>query len=367
MVRNPAEFPSSVQSRDGQESCSQKTKLSSNFSSIEVDDLSEKELSFSLTPQEINVGEDVGGFKILEKLLTTSIWEEYRAFQFSRDREVSLKVLSPKQSQNPQLIERFKEEQRLSCSITHPGLLPGYGSGFDGNFYYIASKLLLAPRLDEFILEAQGHRGELFFREAASLFAYLCHSIASLHAQGIYHRDIRPANMYLMPGEKIVLGNFGSALDKNLDNSRFFPENAPFEIKIYRAPECLEDEEQTLSPTSDVYSIAICFYELLTGVQPFRELSEEEIHHHKLHRKVPCPRNYLPNAPLALEGILRQALTRDPRFRIQNATELAREFERFAETKRPNSRQHPSTGGYEDPKGEDDEIDSDPNPDFILI
>lgn len=367
MVRNPADFPHSLQTREAPAPDVSKTALSSNFSAIDLEEATSGGLEFDLLPPEISEGDEVGGFKILEKLLTTSTWELYRAYQISRDREIALKVLAPSRGLDARQVERFKEEQRLTCSITQPGVLAGYHSGFDGRYHYIASKLMEGPRLDEFIVQAQGLRGDLFFRDAAALFAPLCHGVAELHAQGIVHRDIRPANLHLIPGDKIVLSNLGFALERDQDNARFFPENAPLEVRIYRAPECLEDET-VIDPRSDVYSLALCFYELLTGIQPYRELPENELLRHKQMRKPPCPRNYLPTAPLGLEAILRQALHRDPTQRFQNAIELAREFERFASTRRPDARQHHGLGGYEDPGSEHERAtDDDPDPDFALI
>jgi serine/threonine protein kinase len=224
--------------------------------------------------------------------------------------------------------------------VIYPGIMPIYAVGSCGSIHFYAMKWLNAPTLREFLDGCLGVRGEQFFTETARLFARLARAVASLHSAGIVHLNIQPRSIFLSEPDRWILGGFGSA--RELEASKRVGLPPPGELirhPAYAAPEqFLASESGELDVRSDIYSLGLVCYELLTGTLPFPQKSRDEVAKLKLTRKPPSLRSLLPQIPLALEAILRQALEKNLELRYESAGNLARDFERFADDRRPNTR-----------------------------
>lgn len=318
---------------------------------IHIADLDTKSQDFCPLPPRIAEGTVIDDFTILEEWGKGGTAAVFKAYQKSRKREVALKVLSPHLIGVPSAVRRFHHEADLTARVAHPGIVPVYLEGVDGGYHFYAMKWMEGPTLAEFIDGAFGTRGEAFFREAANLFAYLASTVDTLHSNGILHRDIKPSNLFLLQGGRLVLGDFGVAVDIYDPGEEIGPTDAESAhgqyipgTPAYMSPERFVKEEASLDPRGDVYSIGLSLYELVTGVLPFPLKGEEEIARLKLTRIPPSPRQSLPQVPLGLEAIIRQAIDIHPPLRYQTAGDLARDLARFASTRRTGTRSHPGAG-----------------------
>jgi serine/threonine protein kinase len=272
----------------------------------------------------------------------------YRAVNGSENRQVALKVLSPHLSGVPAARDRFRREAELAMRIHDPGIVPVHSFGIDGSYHYYVMDLLDVPTLDEFIDNNLGTRGEAFFIEASRLFAGLCRSVAGLHSAGILHRDIKPTNIFLTRDSRLVLADFGVAIDMRAPRPERLGDDRRGEGRVfdilgtppYMSPERFVQGNDCLDPRADVYSLGMSLYELVTGVLPFPECSVEEVARLKLTRKPPSPRALLAAVPLGVEAIIRQAIEIHPDLRYQTAEEMAIDLERFANHRRGSTRRH---------------------------
>ncbi len=309
--------------------------------------------NFPPLPAKIVPGMDIGGFRIIEQIGSGGMAAIYRALQKSSEREIALKVLSPHLAPIQTAVERFHREAELAGRFDHPGIIPIYRRGVDQGYHYYAMKLMSGPTLAEFIDKAEGTRGEGFFRESALLFASLCRTVAAIHSRDIIHQDIKPTNLILANepgGGRLVLTDFGVAADlRRLE----FLEAAEISIAserealllgtpAYMAPERFIQGKEGPDPRSDIYSLGLCLYELVTGVLPFPSCGDAEMARLKLAQKPPSPRSVLATVPLGLEAIIRQAIESHILLRYQTAVEMALDLERFAQNRRPNTRKHSS-------------------------
>jgi serine/threonine-protein kinase len=348
---------------------------------LEVTDASlhpTRQQSFPRLPAKISAGSVIDDFRIIREIGSGGMASIYQAMQVSRDREVALKILSPHLSHVPAAIERFRREADLLARLDHPGIVPIYRRGAARGYTFYAMKLLAGPTLAEFIDQAEGVRGEAFFREAAILFAALARTLAALHTKGIVHQDIKPSNLILTHDKnstnRLVLTDFGIAVEIGKAQDPIALEGQPLMqgTPAYMAPEKFIPGKNAPDARADIYSLGLCLFELVTGSLPFPECSDEEMARLKLAQKPPSPRALLPTVPLGLEAIIRQATGSHVAMRYQSAGDMALDLDRFANNRRPNSRKHTRAGSQilEDPHREeqqDERQDEDGDPEMAKL
>lgn len=344
-----------------------KKAKSSNFSTINLWDEEEIALNFGPAGPALEPGATVGNIKIIEKIGEGSQSAIYRGYQPTRDRVVAVKVLSPESVESDDRVRGFHREADLASRVYHPGLVASYGWEFDSGLHFYPMKLMEGPTLHEFIQNAFGKRGDLFFKEAASLFADLCRAVAELHSNDVAHLDIRPSNMFLESGERLVLGSFAAARDVRewSKKSRTQDEEIDMTTLAYWAPERFVQSpaRRSIDFRNDIYSLGMSLYELLTGVLPFPDCDMANMARLKLTRKPPSPRQHLAEVPLGLEAVVRQALDIHLELRYQNAGEMARDLDRFSNQRRTGTRKHPSDSTPTDYESDEDTLDGpDPQP-----
>ncbi len=316
--------------------------------SVDLSAIDTRNYVFCPLPERVAEGTTIDGFSVIEPVGHGSMATVYRARQVARERDVALKILSPHLIESADAVERFEREARLAGRIADPGIVPVYASGVDGGYHYYAMKWMSEPTLAEFLDNAVGEPGEAFYRDTALLFAGLARTAGLLHSNGVVHRDIKPGNLFLTRDGRLMVSDFGVAADigDRLDDG-FSSEEGHTTLlgtPAYMAPERFVHPEASLDPRTDVYSIGMTLYEALTGVQPFLARDDEDVARLKLTRKPPAPRELRGSIPLGLEAIVRQAIETHVELRHQTADELARDLERFANTRRTNTRSHPPPG-----------------------
>ena len=260
-------------------------------------------------------GIQLGNFKLGERLSSGGMAEVYRAKQITAfDKEVAVKVIRSGFDEDPMFRMRFLREVQAIAKLDHPHILSLIDFGQEKDVLYLV--MPLAPETLHDLLERRS--GPLPLEEALPLFTQLCQAVASAHKQGIIHRDIKPKNVLLREGNYVLLADFGIAFHQ--DETRLTREGAGIGSPEYMAPEQIIGEPVV---HSDIYSLGVVLYQLLTGKVPYPGTSSMQVYRKILSEPLPDPRIYNPALPPDLAQILSIALAKDPKDRFGSPLALA--------------------------------------------
>lgn len=250
--------------------------------------------------------------------------EVWAAWDRGRARKVALKCLRPRQAEDPEAVARFERESKVTARLIHPGIPRIYEAGVleDGTRFY-AQRLVEGPTLTQALARRRPLDVDLLCR-----FSRVCWAVAYAHAQRVVHLDIKPDNIMLGPGHSALLVDWGIA--RRLDDA------VPEAVSVlgtlgYMAPECLRGGVGAGSPASDVFSLGMVLFELLTGLRPFRARQGLSLAVETCLRDAPDVRRLNPAVPELLARTCALALARDPSARKLSAAGLARAVETWLE------------------------------------
>jgi predicted Ser/Thr protein kinase len=228
----------------------------------------------------------------------------YRAREIDTGREVALKVLAPELSRNATYIERFRREAKAVSRLDHPHIIKVYDVGETGGVYYFAMEYLAGPTLSDVLRQ----RGRLPVTEAVSIIVDIADAIDLAHLHGIIHRDIKPDNIMADEGGSFRIMDFGIA---------HMQEGTQLTVTgtIMGTPEYMSPEQSSggaVDERSDIYSLGIVLYELLTGSVPFSgETAVEVLQMHRT--KIPeSPKLLNPDIPGRLAGVIDKMVEKNP-------------------------------------------------------
>ena len=234
-------------------------------------------------------------------------------------REVALKVLDDRHAENPEFVERFRREAKAAASLAHPNMVTVYDAGEDDETPYIAMEHVPGGTLKDRLQE----RGALPPRVVAGVTFEVANALAAAHEKGIVHRDIKPENVLVTDQGHAKVGDFGIA--------RAATATAITETDLilgsvrYLSPEQAKGEE--VGPPSDLYSLGVVLYEMLTGRVPFDEENPIATAMKHVSEEPASPRELDPTIPKAFEAITLKLLKKDPEQRYQSAKELAEDLD----------------------------------------
>jgi serine/threonine-protein kinase len=250
----------------------------------------------------------------------------YRARDDRLDRNVAVKVLAPPYSDDAEFTERFLGEARAAASLSHPSLVHVYDSGSDGPAHYIVMELLDRHRSLRAILE---ERGRLPRDEVLRIGRELLAALRVVHERGLVHCDVKPANVMLGDGPAKLI-DFGIATAPHDGTSS----NTSIGSLRYMSPEQLHGE--SLSPSSDLFSLAATLYEALTGRAPYDGRTPEEVSEAQRLERVRPPSTIAEGIPGRLDEAIMQALRRAPASRFSTAAAMTRALEAAADEVAPH-------------------------------
>jgi len=248
----------------------------------------------------------IKGYRVLSKIGEGGMSNVFLAERDADGAQVALKILNARPSDDPQLLQRFIQESALISDIDHTNVVKIYDKGFTEDYAYIAMEYFTGGSLKDVI------DGGLTPRQALSLLAQAAAALAEIHRLGIVHRDVKPANMMLRADGTMVLADFGIAKRSEGDMAKTV-HGEFFGTPYYISPEQANGKPAT--ERSDIYSLGIIFYEMLTNQRPFDGNSIVELITQHLH--APVPR--LPEALADYQELLDGMLAKDPAERLQNA------------------------------------------------
>ena len=272
--------------------------------------------------------ERLGEFRVLRELGRGGMGVVYEAVQESLGRHVALKVIHHVHL-TPKRLERFQREARAVAQLHHTNIVPIFGVGEHAGLPYYVMQFINGSGLD-FMLKrwrrGGAPSGEDRWRSAARIGAQAAFALQYAHDQGILHRDIKPANLLIDEHLTVWITDFGLAKLTGYDD--LTASGDVIGTLRYLAPEALRGETDA---RSDVYSLGMTLYELLTLTPPFGELSPSELLRHVSEGELARPRRFDPLIPRDLETIVLKATAREPIHRYPTAGALADDLRFYLE------------------------------------
>lgn len=278
--------------------------------------------SATLTQPPARTPRSLGKFRVLGVLGRGTFGTVYRAADPDLGRVVAVKVPRAGYFATDEEEERFLREARSAARLHHPGVVKVLEVGRDGGVPFIVSDFIDGPTLADRL--TAGRPGP---REAAELVARVADALAYAHAAGVVHRDVKPSNILLDPAGRPLLADFGLARRDEAE-SVVTLDGQVLGTPAYMAPEQAAGDQRRVGPRSDVYSLGVVLYVLLTGEFPFRGNSRMLIHQ-VLHDDPKPPRSLDDKVPRDLETICLKAMVKEPTRRYETAAELAADLRRF--------------------------------------
>jgi eukaryotic-like serine/threonine-protein kinase len=261
-------------------------------------------------------------YQLLERIGSGGMADVFRARDLMLERTVAIKVLHEHYSEEKGFKERFRMEARAAANLSHPNIVTVHDFGFDNEQLYIVMEHIPGKDLKTILRQ----RGRYTIEEAIPLIVQACAGIGYAHRAGLVHCDVKPHNMIVTPDGRLKVTDFGIARAL----STIMPDERA--DVVWGSPQYFSPEQATgeaPSPASDVYSLGIVLYEMITGALPFTAPDSQELARLHLEQPPIPPREYIPDIPTALEEIVLKVLSKEPAARYRTADQLGRVLLRF--------------------------------------
>ena len=258
-------------------------------------------------------------YQIIKTIGEGGMANVYLAYDTILDRNVAVKVLRGDLAGDEKFVRRFQREALSSSSLSHPNIVETYDVGEDDGMYYIVMEYIAGKTLKQLIKK----RGALTLSEVVDIMLQLTDGIAHAHDSYIIHRDIKPQNIMIMENGLVKITDFGIAMAMNA--TQLTQTNSVMGSVHYLPPEQATGKGSSVK--SDIYSLGILMYELLTGTLPFKGDNAVEIALKQMKEPLPDVTMYNPEIPMPIENILLKATAKNPKNRYQDARSMHEDLE----------------------------------------
>ena len=291
-------------------------------------------LESSATHVTLTAGTKLGEYEVLSLLGTGGMGEVYRAHDSRLRRDVAIKVLRARLSNDLDRLQRFEQEAWAAAALNHPNILAVHQMGTYNGAPYLVSELLEGGTLREQLL-----RGPMPVRKAIDYFVQIARGLAAAHEKGVVHRDLKPENLFVTKDGRVKILDFGLAKltcsDNTFNNSAaVFSRETETGVVMgtvgYMAPEQVRG--QSVDHRTDIFAFGTIIYEALTGQRAFRKPTSVETMSAILDEEPVSVSTLAPRVPLALQRIVQRCLDKGPEQRFQSAHDLAFALEALSDS-----------------------------------
>lgn len=271
---------------------------------------------------DLNIGKKLDGrYEITELIGIGGMADVYKAVDIMENRVVAVKILKPEFSENEEFLKRFRNESKAIAVLSHPNIVKIYDVGFNDDIQFIVMEYIDGITLKEFIEQ----QGALRWKDALHFITQILRALQHAHDRGIIHRDIKPQNIMLFADGTIKVMDFGIARFSRVDG-KTMSEKTIGSVH-YISPE--QARGDYTDERSDIYSVGVMLYEMLTGRKMFDGENPVSIALMHMQEQPTFPRTYVPSIPEALEEIVMHAVEKEPAKRYQSAAEMIKDIDTF--------------------------------------
>ena len=277
--------------------------------------------------------EKLGDFRIVREIGRGGMGIVYEAEQQSLGRRVALKVLPAGSLVSAQQVRRFQREAQAAARLHHTNIVPVFGVGEQDGMHYYVMQLIEGQGLDQ-AFSGSTRGADECWSTIARIGCQVAHALDHAHALGVLHRDVKPANLIMEPAGTVWVADFGLA---RLEEQEGLTRSGDVIGTIrYMAPEQFKGESDA---RSDIYSLGLTLYELLTLRPAYDESDRGQLIRQVMHEEVPAPRGVNAAIPADLETIVMKCTAREPGRRYQTAAELGDDLQRYLDGRPIRARQ----------------------------
>ena len=266
------------------------------------------------------VGRNIGKYRVVARLGRGGMAEVYKAYQPGLNRYVAIKVLHGHLAGDEDFIERFEREAAAVAQLRHSHIVTVYDFDIEDGRYYMVMEFVEGPTLKAELKE-RSVQGQIFtLSETARIFFSLASAIDYAHTRGMVHRDLKPANVMFTSDGQVVLTDFGIA--RIVGATRLTLTGAIAGTPAYMSPE--QGQGERGDERSDIYSLGVVLYEMVTGQVPFDADTPFAIILKHINDPLPLPTEIYPDIPEAVERVILKAMSKNPDDRYQSADQMAK-------------------------------------------
>ena len=258
-------------------------------------------------------------YRVTEKIGSGGMADVFKAVDDVLGRTVAIKVLHPRYASEPNFVARFRQEAQAAANLSHPNIVNMYDWGREGETYYIVMEYVNGTDLKSLVSQY----GPVDPMKAAEYAAQVCSALSVAHGYDIIHRDIKPHNIVLTPDGAIKVMDFGIA---RAGNSTMTQTGSVLGTAQYISPE--QAQGRPLTPASDLYSLGVTLYEMVTGQLPFNGDTPVATALMQVNDEPAPPRELRAAIPPALEAVILRAMRKNPAERYDSAAEMRDDLKR---------------------------------------
>ena len=271
-----------------------------------------------------NIGKKLDGrYEITELIGEGGMADVYRATDVVDNKTVAVKILKKEFAENEEFLRRFRNESKAIAVLSHPNIVKIFDVGFSERIQFIVMEYIDGITLNEY-MEQQGQLG---WKDAVHFILQILRALQHAHSKGIVHRDIKPQNIMMLRDGTIKVMDFGIAKFAREDGKT--GTDKAIGTVHYISPE--QARGGVTDAKSDIYSVGVMLYEMLTGKKPFDTDNPVSIAVMHMQAKVPMPHSIRPDIQIGLEEIILKAMEKDPVNRYQSARDMMDDLQTFKE------------------------------------
>ncbi len=275
------------------------------------------------------IGQTLNGRYVIQELLGQGgMSAVYKASDPNLKRVVAIKLIHPHLAMDNQFVQRFEEEAAAVASLRHPNIVQVYDFNSDKDVAYMVLEFIPGETLQDHLKRLAAQNRSMSIESAIKFTINMCEALGYAHQRGMIHRDIKPANIMLDVFGQAILMDFG--IVKIIGGNQHTATGAVMGTARYMSPELIRSEPA--DARSDIYSLGVTLYEMLSGKTPFNADSAMTLMMMHLNDPVPDPRVLRNDLPPSLVEILKKVLAKDRNQRYQSTAELANDLKKVSLT-----------------------------------